>query len=407
MQPFIDILDSGKLPNPISDAKLIFGQRALDELIYLSLGESWLSPAAGLVEALGQIPDYAHGYTLSPYGLPILRRTLKKYIEQTHQLPASDSYNVAVSQAGTRSAMSDFANLLRNQSNKPYTVLLPEPGWDYHGIFEPLGFDIEYYQITQEHNWQPNPDDIIAKIKPNSLLVLNPQHNPTGTEWSEDVVSQLITLAIDNNASILIDDAYYALHQPGSEPTNALRILIEKVRNTTKSRWLAVRTMGKQFCCNGWGIGAITASPDTLVDLAQIACQHSYGSAIPLQAAMDVWLKNPDSEHYISSIRQHYSDARNKVAQLIVDTLGFPDEAVQAGTCTSYMRFKIPPRFLHKHDDDAYRRLCLTAGVLPGHGTMTANKNKRNNAYVRIHLGHPIPVLELAINRLKEAGLGW
>lgn len=407
MQPFNDVLDTGKLPNPLSDAQLITGYPASDELIYLSLGETWIPPAAGLINALRQIPDYAHGYTLSPYGLPALRRSLQEYIQRTHQLPVSENYDVAVSQAGTRSAMSDFGKLLVSQSNKPYTVLLPEPGWDYRGVFEPLGFNIQYYKIAKEHGWQPNPEDITSAIKPNTLLVLNAQHNPTGTEWLPEIVSRLITTAIDNKAAILIDDAYYALHQPNCEPTNALRILIENINNSTDSPWLAVRTMGKQFRCNGWGIGAMTAHPNTLANLAEIAFQHSYGSAIPLQAAMATWLKDPASDDYLNHIRQHYSDARNKVSQLIVDMLGFPNESVQMGTCTSYMRFQIPPRFVNKHDTEAYRRLCLASGVLPGHGSMTANQNQQDCAYVRIHLGHPIPILEQAIKRLYNAGLGW
>lgn len=407
MQAFDDVLDTGNLPNPLDDARLIAGYPNPDDLIYLSLGETWIPPAPGLISALKQIPDYAHGYTLSPYGLPVLLRALRPYIRRTHRLPEADSYDVAVSQAGTRLAMSDFAQLLLSRSDKPYTALLPDPGWDYKGVFEPLGFNIQYYNLTEEHRWQPDPAQIIPAMRPDALLVINPQHNPTGTEWSPEIVSQLIAAAIDKNVAILIDDAYYGLHQPNHEPTSALKILVDQIGDADAPLWLAVRTMGKQFRSNGWGIGAMTAHPETLSALAKIAFQHSYGPAVPLQAAMAAWLEDPASDGYLNQIRQHYSDARNRIARLLVDEAGFPEDTVHAGTCTSYMRFQVPPRFVRQDDIENYRRLCLAAGVLLGHGSMTSTRPQSGKDYARIHLGHPIPVLEQAVKRLKDAGLGW
>lgn len=406
MQAFNDVLDTGDLPNPLSDAQLLADYPNPDDLIYLSLGETWIPPADGLVNALKQLPDYAHGYTLSPYGLPLLRRTLLHYIRRTHQLPFTDNYDVIVSQAGTRSAMSEFAQLLLKQSDQPYTALIPEPGWDYAGVFKPLGFNLHYYSLTAENNWQPDPAQIIAAMKPNTVLVINAQHNPTGTEWSPEIVSQLIAAAIKHNTALLIDDAYYALHQPDNNPTNALGILIEQIGDANLP-WVAVRTMGKQFRSNGWGIGAITAHPNTLMALADIMHQHSYGSAVPLQTAMASWLENPESDHYLTQIRHHYDQARRHVTKLLLETFHFPAETVHPGSCTSYMRYQIPPQFIKEDDVEAYRRLCLAAGVLLGHGSMTANQNSAGKYYARIHLGHPLPVLEEAMRRIHTAGLGW
>lgn len=69
MQSPYDVLDTETLPNPLADAQLLSGRARCDELVYLSLGETWKPTATGLLEALTQIPEYAHGYTLSPYGL--------------------------------------------------------------------------------------------------------------------------------------------------------------------------------------------------------------------------------------------------------------------------------------------------------------------------------------------------
>lgn len=410
MQSFNDVLDTGSLPNPLADAQLLAG-KPLEDLIYLSLGETWKPPAEGLVEALGRLPGHAHGYTLSPYGYPALRTALRRYIERTHDLSGSEPFDVSVSQAGTRSAMADFAQMVQVQTGGRWTALLPHPGWDYAGTLDPAAFDVRHYPLRAETGWQPDVEMLAAALGPRTLLVLNPQHNPTGAEWTGEIVAALIEHALERGAAILIDDAYYALHAPDGAATNALRLLVERAGEEACSPWLAVRTMGKQFRSNGWGIGALAAPPQILAQMAQVAGRRTYGTAVPLQAAMADWLENPQSDVYVDELRQHYADNRALATLRLVRDLGFPGHAVHAGCCTSYMRFQVPERFVRDNDEEAYRRACLTAGVLPGRGSMThpvlLDGSNGGPPHVRLHLGHGRQTLDLAFDRLREAGLGW
>jgi aspartate/methionine/tyrosine aminotransferase len=412
-----DVLDTGTLPNCLTDARLIADHRGAGrntgELIYLSLGETWANTAPGLIAALRQVPAHAHGYTLSPYGLPALRRVLRSYVTRTHGLttPRTGDFDVSVSQSGTRAAMSDFGQLVSARGSR--TALVPTPGWDYAGVLAPLGLTIRPYGVTADHSWQPHPDQVERLLRTghrgSTLLILNPQHNPTGSNWSPSVVTRMIRAAIAREAPVLLDDAYFAVHTPGRESTSALRILLAEVATAPSApSWLAVRTLGKQFHCNGWGIGALTAHPDTLAELAEVAHQRTYGTALPLQAAMAVWLQDPASDAYLDRLRHHYSIARRLVAQRLIDTLGFPDHAVHPGTCTSYLRFQVPPHFVINDDEEHYRRLCLDAGVLPGRGSMTETTPMPNRGtHVRIHLGQPVDILDQALTRLQDARLGW
>lgn len=401
------VLDSGNLPNPLGDAQLIDEMADPASLIYLSLGETWSSPANGLVKALSDVPEYAHGYTLSPYGLPALRRVLREYIIRTHALPETDNFDVAVSQAGTRGAMASFAQLLLKKGSNQPTALVPAPGWDYAGVLKPLGYHVKEYPLLAERGWQPNPDEIEKELKSGNLLIINAQHNPTGANWSPQILRRLMSSAIERGCAILIDDAYYAIHEPDLSPGNALQMWLELANNSPATPWLAVRTLGKQFRCNGWGIGALTAHPDTLAELAGIMHQRSYGSGLPLQHAMASWLRNPDADLYINQLCIHYAEMRKHACHHLVHNLGFPVNSVHAGQCTSYMRFQVPPRFIINNDEDNYRKCCLEAGVLPGRGSMTSMPINGEAVYVRIHLGHSADIMDLAFNRLGSKGLGW
>ncbi|MFH9675126.1 aminotransferase class I/II-fold pyridoxal phosphate-dependent enzyme [Streptomyces sp. NPDC017405] len=425
MEPTQSVLDSGALPNDHEDARLVRRYQAhggdVRDLVYLSLGETWTGTAPGLAAALARtLPAHAHGYTLSPYGLPALREVLRAYVTRTHHLPAADDgrYDVAVSQSGTRTAMSDFGRLLLGDGRAPDgapAALVPAPGWDYGGVLAPLGYRLLPYGLRPARGWQPDAAEIsslLDRAGRGSLLVLNPQHNPTGTDWAAGTVRSIAGAAVTHRAAVLLDDAYYAVHAPGEPPTNALRILLEETRRDAIP-WLATRTLGKQFHCNGWGIGALTAPPATLAGLARVMQERSYGCALPLQAAMAAWLRTDEPEAFVDRLRCAYAVARRQVAQRLRGGLGFPADAVHPGTCTAYLRFRVPPRFARDGSEAHYRRLCLTAGVLPGAGSMTGSYGLPDRpdgsaeAYVRLFLGQPAAVLDEALDRLARAGLGW
>ncbi|MEU3509396.1 aminotransferase class I/II-fold pyridoxal phosphate-dependent enzyme [Streptomyces longwoodensis] len=417
-----DVLDSGHLPNDHEDARLIRWYQGrggdVNALIYLSLGETWQAVAPGLAATLATtLPGYAHGYTLSPYGLPALREALLRYIVRTHHLPPPDatSFDVCVSQSGTRAAMSDFGHLLLDLADTPGgspTALIPVPGWDYAGVLAPLGYRLLPYGLRREHGWQPDVAEVRTLLHlagPGGLLVLNPQHNPTGVECAADTVAALVEASVGHQAAVLLDDAYYALHAPDRSPTNALHVLLQATQGTSVP-WLATRTLGKQFHCNGWGIGALTGRPAVLAGMARIMQRRSYGTALPLQAAMATWLGTPEPDAFTHRLRHTYARARRDVTRWLRDTLGFPAHAVHPGSCSAYLRFQIPERFVRDGSEDHYRRLCLTAGVLPDAGSMTRAlrlPHEPEEVYVRLFLGQPGPVLNEAVNRMARAGLTW
>lgn len=248
------------------------------------------------------------------------------------------------------------------------------------------------------------------------LLIINAQHNPTGANWDPETVRAMIRSALGVGACLLIDDAYYAVHDPDITASNALRILLEELGTIPRAlhpRWTAVRSLGKQFHCNGWGIGALTAAPDTVEKLlAHLLPQYTYASAVPLQAAMADWLSTPASDLYLAQQRTEYAAKRAEISRRIAQDLGYPDTAIFPGQCATYLLLRIPPWYgdTRPSTRSDYRRYCLSrAGVLLGEGHMSTPGHPLNDSqgYVRLHLGLPQSILTEAMDRMAAAGLTW
>lgn len=128
---------------------------------------------------------------------------------------------------------------------------------------------------------------------------------------------------------------------------------------------------------------------------------------------MASWLRTEQADDFVERLRGSYAAARGRVSERLRTDLGFPSYAVHPGTCSAYLRFRVPTRYVHEGSEARYRRLCLQAGVLPGAGSMTGprlgprRRRDPSEAYVRLFLAQPGCVLDEALDRLARAGLGW
>ncbi|MBC3990540.1 pyridoxal phosphate-dependent aminotransferase [Streptomyces sp. AC563] len=426
-----DVIEDSDLYNPYEDTELLREAatgRELDDVIYLSLGETWSRVAPGLVSALEEgLPPHSHGYVLSPYGLPALRRVLRALVPAEHGLPHTarpgEDFDVAVSQGGTRNAMFHFGRLLGRRSHEPAArpaVVCPSPGWDYPGVFSALGYDVHRFGLEPGAGYQPDPHDVahaLRKARAGTsgplLLVINAQHNPTGANWTGGAVRAMVRAALEVEAGVLVDDAYYALHDPGTVPVSALRILLEEFGPLPAARrppWLAVRSLSKQFHCNGWGIGALTGPPAVLEHLlGRLLPEYAFVSAVPLQAAMATWLRSRESRVYLATQRGEYARKRAHMAEHLAGGLGYPRDAFFVGPSGPYLLMRTPPWY----DDrkaESYRSFCLRrSGVLLGEGHMTTPGTSPvgGQGQVRLFLGPSRQTLTRAVRRMAAAGLTW
>ncbi|CAF1390340.1 unnamed protein product [Rotaria sordida] len=402
--------------------------------IYSSTGEHYTEVCPSLKRFIDnelKLDLKYFGYMEYAYGLEEHRQLFKKIIIRDHQLEDDltqpDLFEVGCFMNSTRLAMYDLGRLIlkelnEKQSTRQSVVLSFEPGWDYSGVFESLQMKVLQLPLTPKTEFKPDLDEWSKflneqRVDQIDLVIINTQHNPTGQQWSEDVVNYLMDLACKYQSYVLIDDAYYCVNDPRIEVVNTLKIWLKRLNenknNAMSTRWFQTRPFGKQFNCNGMGIAAISSSPQLIAKLNELYWNHHYINGCINAEIICQWLRNHQQEADQFIIDNGLELVRKKdfVRRFMEDELGYPSRSICTGPCTSYVIFEAPLVYLEdstkknseiakQFSDDLY----FATGVLLS-GEFVSRSSVA--AFVRIHLGSDPANIEEMMRRFKVAGLNY
>jgi alanine-synthesizing transaminase len=137
-------------------------------------------------------------------------------------------------------------------------VLTPCPDYPLYGaVLGKLSAEPNPYFLSEENGWQPDVDDIAARInsRTKAILLINP-NNPTGAIYSRETLERVVELARRHNLLILADEIYDKL---------IIDEDCEHVSIATLAPDLPVITfngLSKAYLVPGWRIGwAVATGP--------------------------------------------------------------------------------------------------------------------------------------------------
>lgn len=404
-------------------------------VLYAVKGEHWNGVSPAFLEFLNNFTFTREmmGYAECGYGIQRHRTFMRNLILREHELESVISngldIDVGCLAMTTRMAMYDLAKIAIRHSRRLHpgkrpVALIPTPSWDYRGIFKDVGFDIVYLPIRPKHGWLPNLNEwsvVVEDLKKRgdvhiSLAVSNPQHNPTGMQWPTEVTSFLLQVCAEESGYLLIDDAYYNVHDPRVPVVNTLKNVLNLfnenggdnpiVRSGMFERWMATRPFGKQFSCNTMGVAAITTSPLLLRKLARESWINRYHCNTHNAEVMCAWLATPEAAEWTLETGMFYTRQKEHVRQKLIDEMGWPRESVCIGPSTSYMLFEVPKVYQSiENGIDRFRDdLFYATGTL----ICASLFNQAAPApYVRLHLGSHYDVIDEFLRRWQLAGLHY
>jgi alanine-synthesizing transaminase len=155
----------------------------------------------------------AHGYGDSK-GLLSARRAVVQYYQ------SKNVYGVDIEDVWLGNGVSELIVMsLQALLNNGDEVLIPAPDYPlWTAAVSLCGGRAVHYLCDESADWQPDLDDLAAKITPRSkaIVIINP-NNPTGAVYSRQTLEQITELARRHNLVMLSDEIYDKILYDGAE----------------------------------------------------------------------------------------------------------------------------------------------------------------------------------------------
>ena len=356
-------------------------------IIHLELGEPDFHPAAPVVAAAQAAISAGRDRYVSPRGLPALREAISQYLARTRKLDVS-AEQVLIT-PGCKPALTLSMMALIEPGDE---VLYPDPGFPiYPSMTRGLGANPVGFRLLEENGFQPDPDEIAAKITPRtSVLLLNSPNNPTGTVYSDTALRRIAELAVKHDLYVITDEIYARIIFSGAY------LSISQLPGMAE-RTVIVDGFSKSFAMTGWRLGYAVA-PRTIVDALDLLVLNSFTSVAEFtQVAAIEALR--DSTDAVSAMVAEYRKRRD----LFVDGLNrIPGFRCLPPAGAFYAWVSVAETGLTA---EALCRLLLEeAGVaaIPGAAFGPSGKN-----FVRFSLASAVHLLEDAIARMGTLSSRW
>ncbi|MDA3843791.1 MAG: aminotransferase class I/II-fold pyridoxal phosphate-dependent enzyme [Candidatus Kapabacteria bacterium] len=176
------------------------------EMLYLNIGDPNLfdhKTPDHLIEATYKaMKDNQNGYAASS-GLPAAVEAIERDAERKGIKNIQDIFVTTGASEAIEICLTALVNAGEN-------VLLPTPGYPlYTAIQSKLEMEVNPYFLDEENGWQPDIEDIKAKVndKTRAIVLINP-NNPTGSIYTKEILLQIIDVALEHNLVILADEIY-------------------------------------------------------------------------------------------------------------------------------------------------------------------------------------------------------
>src|SRR6266849_6637642 len=280
-------------------------------IIHLELGEPDYHAAAPVVDAVRAAVAAGRDRYTASRGLPQLREAVAEYLRRTRKLKVT-AENVLVG-PGCKPCLALTMMALVEPGDE---VLYPDPGFPiYPSLARGLGAKAVPYQLLEKNQFQPDSDEIEAKITPrSSVLLMNSPNNPTGAVYSDAVQERLAELAARHDLWVVADEIYARIVYGGEY--HSISLLPGMAERT-----VILDGFSKSFAMTGWRLG-YAAAPVKIIDALDLLVMNVWTSVNEFaQVAAIEALR--DSTNAVESMVAEYRKRRDAFAAGLNRVTGF------------------------------------------------------------------------------------
>jgi aminotransferase len=351
---------------------------------------SWAKPTSGTPKHINDAAVLAiqkgltAGYSQSD-GLVELREEIVKKLKRDNNIDANIS-QLLVTVGAIEGLMASVMAVVDPGDE----VILPTPTYSTHITQVKLASGVPVLvPLQEENNFVLDIDAIKNAITPKTKAIMycSPS-NPTGTVFSEKDLRKLADIAIQNNLTIITDEAYEYFVFDGAKHFSIASI------PELKDNVITNYTFTKTYAMTGWRIGYLHASEKNIAQIKKSHIPLAICAPVVSQYAAIAALKG--SQKYVEQFRLDYLKSRDLMCERL-DRLSSVFQYVKPeGT---YLMF---PKILEKQGNDSFefsKKLLSEAKVstTPGVAFGTTGEN-----HIRLSFCVPEEMINKAFDRIEK-----
>ena len=348
-------------------------------IINMGIGSPDLQPPPAVIEAIQQavLQEGAHKYQ-SYQGLPAFRQAVVDFYQKNYQVVVNPE-NEILPLMGSKEGILHISMAFLNKGDK---VLIPNPGYPtYTSVTNLVEAVPVFYDLTSEHNWEPNfkqlEQEDLSNVK---LMWVNYPHMPTGAKATENLFKKLIAFGKKHQLLIINDNPYsFVLNN------NPLSILsIDGAKETA----IELNSLSKSFNMAGWRVGMLLGATPILEEVLKVKTQMDSGMFYGIQQGAIAALKV--SSGWFENMNEIYQKRRKLIWQ-IAEAL---DCTFDKNTSGMFVWAKIPAG---KKAENIVDDLLYKHHIFIAPGTIFGSKGE---GYIRFSLCVPEEKIKEALDRL-------
>ena len=348
-------------------------------IINMGIGSPDLQPPPAVIEAIQQavLQEGAHKYQ-SYQGLPAFRQAVADFYQKNYQVVVNPE-NEILPLMGSKEGILHISMAFLNKGDK---VLIPNPGYPtYTSVTNLVEAVPVFYDLTSEHNWEPNFKQLEQQDLSNvKLMWVNYPHMPTGAKATENLFKKLIAFGKKHQLLIINDNPYsFVLNN------NPLSILsIDGAKETA----IELNSLSKSFNMAGWRVGMLLGATPILEEVLKVKTQMDSGMFYGIQQGAIAALKV--SSGWFENMNEIYQKRRKLIWQ-IAEAL---DCTFDKNTSGIFVWAKIPAG---KKAENIVDDLLYKHHIFIAPGTIFGSKGE---GYIRFSLCVPEEKIKEALDRL-------
>jgi aminotransferase len=299
----------------ISKRVMEIGKSAIHEMTRLSKEVedvaflSWAKPTSGTPDHIKEAAisaiknDLVGGYSETS-GLPALREEIVRKLERDNKVDANAAQVLV-----TIGAIEGLAAAVMAVVDPGDEVILPTPTYSTHirQVVIASGKPV-LVPTMEEEGFVLDIEGIRNAItrRTKAIMYCTPS-NPTGTVFSEDQLRELAGLALENNLTIITDEAYEYFTYDGRDHFSMASI--PEMRKHVVSCF----TFTKTYAMTGWRVGYLHADEELIPQITKAHIPFAICAPVVSQYAALAALQG--TQDCVVDFRDHYRAARDLMCE--------------------------------------------------------------------------------------------